>query len=95
MERGRRREAAIGADGVAFGERDHVANDEVGGGDVHHLSVAQHGGVGGAEAAEGGDRLDRLRFLPVADAGVEDHDRGDDDHLERGPVGTFTPPRHE
>ena len=80
LHRGALEHAAIGRDGVARLEHDHVTGHELGARQMHELTVAQHLGLRRAHLLQGLEGLLALGFLDHAQHRVDDndeHDNGD------------------
>ena len=78
LHRGALEHAAVGRDGVARLEHDHVAGHELGARQVHELAVAQHLGLRRAHLLQGLESLLALGFLDHAQHRVDDNDEHDD-----------------
>ena len=78
LHRGALEHAAVGRDGVARLEHDHVAGHELGARQVHELAVAQHLGLRRAHFLQGLEGLLALGFLDHAQHRVDDNDEHDD-----------------
>ena len=80
LHRGALEHTAVGRDGVARLEHDHIAGHELGARQVHELAVAQHLGLRRAHLLQGLEGLFALGFLDHAQYRVDDndeHDNGD------------------
>ena len=78
LHRGALEHAAIGRDGVARLEHDHVARHELGARQMYELAVAQHLGLRRAHLLKGLEGLLALGFLDHAQHRVDDNDEHDD-----------------
>ena len=78
LHRGALEHAAVGRDGVARLEHDHVAGHELGARQVHELAVAQHLGLRRAHLLQGLEGLFAFGFLDHAQHRVDDNDEHDD-----------------
>ena len=78
LHRGALEHAAVGRDGVARLEHDHVAGHELGARQVHELAVAQHLGLRRAHLLEGLESLLAFSLLDHAQHRVDDNDEHDD-----------------
>ena len=78
LHRGALEHAAVGRDGVARLEHDHIAGHELGARQVHELAVAQHLGLRRAHLLQGLEGLFALGFLDHAQHRVDDNDEHDD-----------------
>ena len=85
LHRGALEHAAVGRDGVARLEHDHVAGHELGARQVHELAVAQHLGLRRTHLLQGLEGLLALGFLDHAQHRVDDNDEHDDEDI--GKVG--------
>ena len=85
LHRGALEDAAVGRNGVARLEHDHVTGHELGARQVHELAVAQHLGLRRAHLLQGLEGLLALGFLDHAQYRVDDNDEHDDDDI--GKVG--------
>ena len=85
LHRGALEHAAVGRDGVARLEHDHVAGHELGARQVHELAVAQHLGLRRTHLLQGLEGLLALGFLDHAQHRVDDNDEHDDGNI--GKVG--------
>ena len=70
--------AAVGRDGVARLEHDHVTGHELGARQVHELAVAQHLGLRRAHLLQGLESLLAFSLLDHAQHRVDDNDEHDD-----------------
>ena len=70
--------AAVGRDGVARLEHDHIAGHELGARQVHELAVAQHLGLRRAHLLQGLESLLAFSLLDHAQHRVDDNDEHDD-----------------
>ena len=78
LHRGALEHTAVGRDGVARLEHDHIAGHELGARQVHELAVAQHLGLRRAHLLQGLEGLLALGFLDHAQHRVDDNDEHDD-----------------
>ena len=78
LHRGALEHTAVGRDGVARLEHDHIAGHELGARQVHELAVAQHLGLRRAHLLQGLEGLFALGFLDHAQYRVDDNDEHDD-----------------
>ena len=78
LHRGALEDAAVGRDGVARLEHDHVAGHELGARQVHELAVAQHLGLRRAHLLQGLEGLLAFSLLDHAQHRVDDNDEHDD-----------------
>ena len=78
LHRGALEHAAVGRDGVARLEHDHVAGHELGARQVHELAVAQHLGLRRAHLLQGLESLLAFSLLNHAQHRVDDNDEHDD-----------------
>ena len=78
LHRGALEHAAVGRDGVARLEHDHVAGHELGTRQVHELAVAQNLGLRRAHLLQGLEGLLALGLLDHAQHRVDDNDEHDD-----------------
>ena len=78
LHRGALEDAAVGRDGVARLEHDHVAGHELGARQVHELAVAQHLGLRRAHLLQGFEGLLAFSLLDHAQHRVDDNDEHDD-----------------
>ena len=78
LHRGALEYAAVGRDGVARLEHDHVAGHELGARQVHEFTVAQNLGLCRAHLLKGLEGLLALGFLDHAQHRVDDNDEHDD-----------------
>ena len=78
LHRGALEHAAVGRDGVARLEHDHVTGHELGARQVHELAVAQHLGLRRAHLLQGLESLLAFSFLDHAQHRVDDNDEHDD-----------------
>ena len=78
LHRGALEHAAVGRDGVARLEHDHVTGHELGARQVHELAVAQHLGLRRAHLLQGLESLLALGLLNHAQHRVDDNDEHDD-----------------
>ena len=85
LHRGALEHAAVGRDGVARLEHDHVTGHELGARQVHELAVAQYLGLRRAHLLQGFEGLLALGFLDHAQHRVDDNDEHDNDDI--GKVG--------
>ena len=85
LHRGALEHAAIGRDGVARLEHDHVTGHELGARQMYELAVAQHLGLRRAHLLQGLEGLLALGFLDHAQHRVDDNDEHDDGNI--GKVG--------
>ena len=85
LHRGALEDAAVGRNGVARLEHDHVTGHELGARQMHELAVAQHLGLRRAHLLQGLEGLLALGFLDHAQYRVDDNDEHDDDDI--GKVG--------
>ena len=85
LHRGALEHAAVGRDGVARLEHDHVAGHELGARQVHELAVAQHLRLRRTHLLQGLEGLLALGFLDHAQHRVDDNDEHDDGNI--GKVG--------
>ena len=85
LHRGTLEHAAVGRNGVARLEHDHVTGHELGARQVHELAVAQYLGLRRAHLLQGLEGFFALGFLDHAQHRVDDNDEHDDDDI--GKVG--------
>ena len=78
LHRGALEHAAVGRDGVARLEHDHVTGHELGARQVHELAVAQHLGLRRAHLLQGLESLLAFSLLDHAQHRVDDNDEHDD-----------------
>ena len=78
LHRGALEHAAVGRNGVARLEHDHVTGHELGARQVHELAVAQHLGLRRAHLLQGLEGLLALGLLDHAQHRVDDNDEHDD-----------------
>ena len=78
LHRGALEHAAVGRDGVARLEHDHVTGHELGARQVHELAVAQHLGLRRAHLLQGLEGLLAFSLLDHAQHRVDDNDEHDD-----------------
>ena len=96
-------QSAVGRHGVAFAKHQDVTGHDVGRVDAFHTAVAQHVGRGCGHFGKRVDGLFRLRFLHIAQDGIDDQDQHDHDGVERQRlafgarrrVHLFDDPRHK
>ncbi len=95
LERGGLDQAGVGGHGVALGQRQQVAGNDVGDGDALLPPVAHDARGGRGHALQGGHRLLGPRLLHVAQHRVGHDDGQDHDDLEGHLVGALQQPRHQ
>ena len=78
LHRGALEHTAVGRDGVARLEHDHIAGHELGARQVHELAVAQHLGLRRAHLLQGLEGLLAFSLLDHAQHRVDDNDEHDD-----------------
>ena len=78
LHRGALKDAAVGRDGIACLEHDHVAGHELGTRQVHELAVAQHLGLRCAHLLQRLEGLLAFSLLDHAQHRVDDNDEHDD-----------------
>ena len=78
LHRGALEHAAVGRDGVARLEHDHIAGHELGARQVHELAVAQHLGLRGTHLLQCLESFLALGLLNHAQHRVDDNDEHDD-----------------
>ena len=78
LHRGALEDAAVGRDGIASLEHDHVAGHELGARQVHELAVAQHLGLRCAHLLQRLEGLLAFSLLDHAQHRVDDNDEHDD-----------------
>ena len=83
LHRGALEDAAVGRNGVARLEHDHVTGHELGARQMHELAVAQHLGLRRAHLLQGLEGLLALGFLDHAQYRVDDNDEHDDDDISK------------
>ena len=76
---GPRHQPRVGGDPITLGEKEHVADDDLAGGDRHAGAVAADRGLGRQVAAQRIDRALGLALLHEGDGRAQDHDAGDGD----------------
>ena len=83
LHRGALEHAAVGRDGVARLEHDHVTGHELGARQVHELAVAQYLGLRRAHLLQGFEGLLALGLLDYAQHRVDDNDEHDDGDISK------------
>ncbi len=82
-QRRRLKQTAVGGDGIAFSQHDHIARHHIHGVDAHNGTVSQHAGLRGRHLAQRVNGLLRFGLLNIAKHGIQNQNEHDDDGVER------------